>query len=48
MTARRRCIALMSAQIIEAKAAMDKERKIIEEKTVYSSLCDLIQQNELF
>ena len=28
MTARRRCIALMSAQIIEAKAAMDKERKI--------------------
>ncbi|MFN9983174.1 MAG: hypothetical protein ACK53Y_24820, partial [bacterium] len=28
MTARRRCIALMSVQIIEARAAMDKERKI--------------------
>ncbi len=28
MIARRRCIALMSAQIIEAKAAMEKERKI--------------------
>ena len=28
MAARRKCIALMSAQIIEAKAAMDKERKI--------------------
>jgi hypothetical protein len=28
MAARRRCIALMSVQTIEAKAAMDKERKI--------------------
>ena len=28
MAARRRCIALMSVQVIEAKAAMEKERKI--------------------
>jgi hypothetical protein len=43
MAARRRCIAMMSVQIIEAKAAMEKERKIrIEFDTDSFDICEVL------